>query len=69
MRTEPLYARQRSAVRVRDDAYSVIQGVYCLSDDGHHQWSTTVSALQHFKFQFATLKITYGLEHDVLDDA
>ena len=46
MRTEPLYTRQRSAVRVGGDAYSAIQGVYCLSDDGYHRWPTTVSAFK-----------------------
>ena len=46
MRTEPLYTRQRSAVRVGYDEHSVIQGVYCLSDDGYHQWSTTVSSFK-----------------------
>ena len=46
MREDPLYTQQRSIVRVSDDAFETIQGVYVLSDDGYHRWPTTVSSIK-----------------------
>ncbi len=44
VREDPLYTQQRSIVRVSDDAFETIHGVYVLSDDGYHRWLTTVSS-------------------------